>query len=467
MNLRSQATPLALLFVPVLGAPTASAVPQTNLCPTPSSAGEAITDCSATETVYVLDADTLQGGQLDVWIDQDVQWPGICGATHEIEYTASCLAPLQLENLQEGGTHPTSTSWIDIVEWNAFLPGHPAGANLTYAAWPDPEGNCPACDYRGAFGVSYDLPHLFFPPQAPFPDGSPELQMSFSASDPSPGEACMVKLGRTWTGQVFANPLPSDPSNVSCFPHPGLSPSHHTEVDSVGSAIALTEIFDIKYASFIPTDSIPSPGPVPGGFCFPEPDIPIPTLLRFGGDSRGFDPDPAAPARLTALVSLVPDEWVSEMANSPVNATGVVAGSEKIFAGATKTFAPPAYADGVINASDEDATLNDCYLLHERDTYEVKEAISPSRIEPDRVAVVFQGSADNPLVSVACAIDWDIYLAIDSSGAWDLAAIVDAFPSHELYVNGTPVLEIQASDFGVVELCNPFSKRVITTSGNL
>jgi len=185
--------------------------------------------------------------------------------------------------------------------------------------------------------------------------------------------------------------------------------------------------FDISFSSFIPSDHVTGPPQSRCGF----PPI---NQLSFEGDNRGFDP---------AATSFRTRQVVSVAADEAVDADGLIDGTDQNLVGTTRSYAPDALADGVIDASDDDGVLGDCTLLHDEGTASTSDMhIDVMRIDPDRVQVHLHGGAGNPLVFGAPDIDWDFTIEIDVSGSsptWTLTGSHDGFPAYEIYINGQTI----------------------------
>ncbi len=187
------------------------------------------------------------------------------------------------------------------------------------------------------------------------------------------------------------------------------------------------EEFDISFSSFIPSDHVPGPPQARCGF-------PPTNRLSFEGDNRGFD-SAATSFRTRQVVTVVADE--------SVDADGLVGGSDQNLVGETRSYAPDALADGVIDAADNDGVLGDCVLLHGAATASTSGMqIAVTRVGPERVRARLFGGAGNPLVFGAPAIDWDFTIEIDVSGPspqWTLNGAHDGFPAYEIYINGQTI----------------------------
>jgi hypothetical protein len=184
--------------------------------------------------------------------------------------------------------------------------------------------------------------------------------------------------------------------------------------------------FAVSFSTFIPADHVPG---APQAFCgFP------PHVYVFGGDNRGFDPN-ATSFRTRQLVNAIPDESQSS--------AGFQAGSIAELVGQTTAYAPDALADGKIDAADNDGVLHDCHLLDDTGYASTSNMhVAVTRVNAKQVSIHLYGGASNPLVRGAPAIDWDLTLTIDTSGAkphWTLNGAHDGFPAYELYINGQPI----------------------------
>jgi hypothetical protein len=102
---------------------------------------------------------------------------------------------------------------------------------------------------------------------------------------------------------------------------------------------SLKTIFNINYSTFIPGDHVTGLFE----FCL---DGMNPHFLVFNGNNRGFDPSPTSSFKTRQLVTIITDERCDP--------DGLVS-KENVPSEFTKSYAPPALDDGVINAADDDA----------------------------------------------------------------------------------------------------------------
>jgi hypothetical protein len=154
--------------------------------------------------------------------------------------------------------------------------------------------------------------------------------------------------------------------------------------------------------------------------------------LFFEGDDRGFGFG-ASSFRSRQRVTVVADE--------NVDADGIKDGSVENLVGETRSYAPDALADGQLDAADDDGILNDCVLLHDRDTADASDMSVEPFLTPSNgiVAVLLRGGPGNPLVRPSCDIDWNLNLQLREEGGatnYVLSGVHDGFPAYELYVNG-------------------------------
>ena len=189
--------------------------------------------------------------------------------------------------------------------------------------------------------------------------------------------------------------------------------------------------FAISFSSFIPANNVEGP---PQALCVAQ----QPTAVRrlfFAGDDRAFSAS-ATSFRTRQKVTVVSEEAVDpdgvKDGTTPQNLTGE-----------TRSYASDALDNGTIDSADNDATLNDCHLLHETGLASTGNMhIEVSRTGPHEVRVHLFGGAGNPLVFGSCSIDWDLTLTINTAGAtpqYTLTGRHDGFPAYEVYVNGTPI----------------------------
>lgn len=108
----------------------------------------------------------------------------------------------------------------------------------------------------------------------------------------------------------------------------------------------------------------------------------------------------------------------------------------------TRSYAPNALNDGLINDADNDRELNDCHLLHQKHTArDTNMIISLKNNGHGKVSVHFYADVPNPLArSVFRAlktITWSFWLTIDTSvqPRLRLEGKHDGFPAYEIYVN--------------------------------
>lgn len=168
-----------------------------------------------------------------------------------------------------------------------------------------------------------------------------------------------------------------------------------------------------------------------------------PTGLRriyFAGDNRGFGPD-ASSYRLRQAVTVIPE--------ASRDADGLSEGSVLNAAGELRAFAEDAMADGVIDAADEDGAANDCTLFQRAYRPETDAmSVTVTRTGPNTVAVRLAGTLDTPLAGparVLGALDWDLTVTIEKRGEqafYTVSGAHDGFPAWELYINGSPVYEM-------------------------
>lgn len=158
--------------------------------------------------------------------------------------------------------------------------------------------------------------------------------------------------------------------------------------------------------------------------------------IYFLGDNRTFSPT-AGTYRGRQLVTVIPDATDADGLKDGTTPLNLVSES--------RAYAPDAIADGVIDAADNDGVLDDCHLLHERDTASNENMhIEVSRLSATQVRAHLFGGLGNPLVVGAPTADWDFTITIDASSAvpsWTLHGIPtdfrahDGFPAYEIYIN--------------------------------
>ena len=186
--------------------------------------------------------------------------------------------------------------------------------------------------------------------------------------------------------------------------------------------------FKVSFSTFIPADHVPGfPAFCRVGF--------RPMFYVFAGDDRSFDPN-ATSFRTRQLVGVVPE--------SSADADGLEDGSIAELVGPSKAYAPDALAgDNKITPADDDAVLHDCHLLDNVASASTSNMhVDVTRVNAHQVSVHLHGGAANPLVPAAPAIDWDLTVTIDTSGAkphWTIKGSHDGFPAYEVYVNGQTI----------------------------
>ncbi|HEX2095203.1 MAG TPA: DUF3238 domain-containing protein [Longimicrobiaceae bacterium] len=192
--------------------------------------------------------------------------------------------------------------------------------------------------------------------------------------------------------------------------------------------------FEINLTTFIPGNNLKSIAPWHYLACGHSGGA----GMYFEGDTRGFDPN-ATSFRTRQTVTVVPDGTLDpdglKDGTSPANLTGT-----------TRAYAPDALP--ILDAADDDGILGDCTLLHDVGQASTGAmSVAVTRTGSWSVRVRLAGSAANPLVAAAPAIDWDLMLDLDVGAGtpqWQLTGLEDGFPAFELYVNGTPIYQRNA-----------------------
>jgi hypothetical protein len=213
----------------------------------------------------------------------------------------------------------------------------------------------------------------------------------------------------------------------------------------------------INVTTFIPTNSLTGP---------PQARCGRGQQLFFKGDDRGFGA--TAPSfRTRSLITVIPEQ--------SADADGLKAGSEQELIGETRSYAPDALADFVINSADDDAVLHDCHLLHDVGTASNSGMHAVvTRTGEHQVSVHMFGGAGNPLVFGAPEINWDFTITIDTSGSsthWTIMGDHDGFPAYEVYINNNPIYTFSPGPgpyglFDILKLFPPLDVNV-NTSGDL
>jgi hypothetical protein len=183
--------------------------------------------------------------------------------------------------------------------------------------------------------------------------------------------------------------------------------------------------FEINVTTFIPGNSILAP--VPWRYrCLNNGD------LYFRGDTRAFGPT-ADSYRTRQLVTVIADE--------SVDADGIKDGTAPFNdTGPTTSYAADALP--VLDDSDDDGVLGDCHLLHGWGKAIANDMHVDVKPAGKTVTVELTGSAANPLVQGAPAIDWSLRLIIDATSSpatYHLTGWEDGFPAFEVYINGSPI----------------------------
>jgi len=203
----------------------------------------------------------------------------------------------------------------------------------------------------------------------------------------------------------------------------GMCPAGFTVMGTLSNPSKACE-FTINVTTFIPTNSLTGP---------PQARCGRGRQLVFKGDDRGFSPAGAS-FRTRTRITVIPEQ--------SADADGLKAGSEQELVGETRSYAPDALANGVLDAADDDAVLNDCHLLHEVATASNSNMhAAVTRTGEHQVSVHIFGGAGNPLV-VSPEINWDFTITIDTSGTsahWTINGAHDGFPAYEVYINDNPI----------------------------
>lgn len=202
---------------------------------------------------------------------------------------------------------------------------------------------------------------------------------------------------------------------------PAPTPVHSRPSDAGKPA----ESFTIVFTTFIPGNHLYGPALHPQSYT----GILPPRRLVFAGDDSG------STFRARQVVTVVAD--------SGQDHDGLVEGSMRNIGGVTESFvAQDALADGRIDDTDRAACMRGMSAVATTGM-----AIEgPLRRGPKRVFVrlrtlPFHGPT-NRLVLGAPAIDWDLGITIDTSGAepvYEVAGTWDGYPAAELTINGQPV----------------------------
>ena len=218
--------------------------------------------------------------------------------------------------------------------------------------------------------------------------------------------------------------------------------------------------FYIRAGAFIPFDFVPRPGelpvphpsatcsslapPPPGVLAGVDPRI-VETLVYRGDVRRGkgygrspghlFDPDSDA-FRFRATVKVDEEGNILD---------------DQVFVNASKSYAPDALTDGIVDDGDDDDKFNDCHLLHQAAVDKPTVAITAVRTGNKRVPVTVAAAGAIPLLPLAPAIDFVYRIEIDASAAAAIYQVTgrhDAFPSHEVYINNDTVVAYDAAASG-------------------
>jgi hypothetical protein len=236
--------------------------------------------------------------------------------------------------------------------------------------------------------------------------------------------ACATDAGCRTPGIAQMSPEPGAPATVGWIIEPrlrGASPQ---------------KTFTIAFTTFIPTNHLVAPSIHPQSYVSLVP----PKRLAFAGDDRGFDVN-ASSYRARQVVTVIPDE--------AEDADGLLEGSKQNLGGITESFdAGLALANGRIDDDDRTGASGGRRIKHGEVAVQTDGMMidDPIRLGPHcvfiRLRTTFGGGPRNRLIAGSPSIDWDIGIAIDTSGPepmYEVAGTWDGYPAAELYINRQPV----------------------------
>lgn len=174
----------------------------------------------------------------------------------------------------------------------------------------------------------------------------------------------------------------------------------------------------VELTIFIPQNNLPNPAD--GG------------TTIFEGDNRTFNKN-ATSFRCRQKVTVVPVE--------SLNASGLKPGSIENLVGTTRKYDPATSLDSQGNltaAARADMVQGPPMMLEYGVASNADMHVSVTRSGARRLRVMLQGSAANPLVFSAPAIDWNIIIDIDATDRgrpkYTVTGSHDGFPAYELYL---------------------------------
>jgi PKD repeat protein len=225
--------------------------------------------------------------------------------------------------------------------------------------------------------------------------------------------------------------------------------------DSVSEEVFSPRTFAVKMMTFIPSNYIHSDvlgvnlHPSTGTICF---DGVIPRELIGAGDDRGFDAAASSDGayRSLQLTTLIEDDDQGPLEIRELPGTGRYdLGRSDSYVGRGVSHGQPVGAlnhgiVGIIDPSDDDGILNDCYL-HQADGKGVGDIAAPAVASAGQTATVsLAAHVRNGLITVSPKIDYTISMVFDVNGSDPIVTISgtrDNFPAYEIYVNDQPVYQ--------------------------
>jgi hypothetical protein len=206
--------------------------------------------------------------------------------------------------------------------------------------------------------------------------------------------------------------------------------STNSQVYNYGGPEAVT----VLYQNFIPTDYAPGPPPIMQTLCYPD---------IYLGDNRTFNPALGSYRAFQAVSAGVGGlTTINSSTAPPIQATGF-----------TYEFSQSVLQNNVV----PDTAFNYDYLykcsslgVNEYGQASTSTMVLPTVTYngPNSTTTELKGDASNPIPTVSFAISWDANVTLTEPSTYDLHVagtfVSDCFPSHELSVAQTDVIEYPA-----------------------
>ncbi|MCZ7593312.1 MAG: DUF3238 domain-containing protein [Kiritimatiellae bacterium] len=207
----------------------------------------------------------------------------------------------------------------------------------------------------------------------------------------------------------------------------GMHPDYTNTLGGEYKMAVLKAEFPIEVTAFIPHDHISDPFHSIMG-------------IVFGGDDRGFDKN-ATSYRMRQKVAVVTIE--------ECDADGLKEGSIANLVGTTRSYDEATSVDsgtGKLTAAAKADTVTGAPLMIDYGTASTSGMnITVNRLTNRKVEAVIVGSAANPLVPFAPAIDYDFTVTIDSTdplnSTYQITGSHDGFPAYEVYISNQRIHE--------------------------